>query len=273
MVNRIWMHHFGGPLFSNPNDLGYAGGRPTHPALLDWLATEFVASGWSVKSVHRLIVLSRAYRQGSQDSPEARAVDPDNQLYWRQNVRRLDAETMRDAMLAVSGLLRDRSGGRPVWPPLPEEILRAQPGVLEALEGKDSGRRQGWFTDKEEECDVRSIYLVQKRSVPIPFLQVFDLPDSAVSCARRDVTTVAPQALNLLNSAFSLRAATAMVETCGGDAAAEAFIQRVIARAFGRRATEHEVDAAKGFLLRLGEKGRLEFCRAMLNANEFVYID
>jgi hypothetical protein len=273
LVNRLWMHHFGTPLFSNPNDLGYAGGRPTHPALLDWLATEFVASGWSVKAMHRLMVLSHAYRQSSGDSAEGRRRDPENRLYWRQNVRRLDAETMRDAMLSASGLLRERRGGRPLWPPLPEEILRAQPGVLEALEGKDAGRRQGWFTDKEEECDVRSIYLVQKRSVPIPFLQVFDLPDNTVSCARRDVTTVAPQALNLLNSDFSLRAAGALARSCGADAADTAFVRRVIARSFGRSARPEELEAAGAFLRRAGPTGRLEFCRAMLNTNEFVYID
>jgi hypothetical protein len=273
MVNRIWMHHFGRPLFSNPNDLGYAGGRPPHPALLDWLATEFVASGWSVKSMHRLIVRSRAYRQTSEDSQASKTIDPDNRLYWRQNIRRLDAETMRDAMLAASGLLRERNGGRPLWPPLPEEILRAQPGVLEALTGKDEGRRQGWFTDKEEECDVRSIYLIQKRSVPIPFLQVFDLPDNTVSCARRDVTTVAPQALNLLNSDFTLRVAGAMVKTCGADSDDTLFVRRAVARALGRQAHSQELDAARTFLQRLGRNGRVEFCRALLNANEFVYID
>jgi mono/diheme cytochrome c family protein len=273
MVNRIWMHHFGSALFSNPNDLGYAGGRPTHPELLDWLATEFVAGKWSIKNLHRLIVTSRAYRQGSADSAAGRTRDPDNRLYWRQNVRRLDAETLRDAMLASSGLLRERAGGRPLWPPLPEEILRAQPGVLEALEGKDSGRRQGWFTDPEQECDVRTLYLVQKRSIPLPFLQAFDLPDSSVSCARRDVTTVAPQALNLLNSEFTLRCATAMAETCASGEDAGRFIRRVIERAFGRDATAAEVESARTFLLKTGTTGRLEFCRAMLNANEFVYID
>lgn len=273
MVNRVWMHHFGRALFSNPNDLGYAGGRPTHPDLLDWLATEFVSRNWSVKALHRLIVSSRAYRQGSADSGRGRQQDPDNRLYWRQNVRRLDAETMRDSMLAASGLLRERNGGRPLWPPLPEEILRAQPGVLEALEGKDAGRRQGWFTDKEDECDVRSIYLVQKRSVPIPFLQVFDLPDNTVSCARRDVTTVAPQALNLLNSGFTLRCAAAMADACGPGANVDCFIRRAVARAFGREATAEEIKSARAFLLKNGSSARLEFCRALLNANEFVYID
>jgi hypothetical protein len=180
---------------------------------------------------------------------------------------------MRDAMLAVSGLLRQRVGGRPVWPPLPEELLRAQPGVLEALEGKDSGRRQGWFTDKEEDCDVRSIYLVQKRTVPIPFLQVFDVPDTAVSCARRDVTTVAPQALNLLNSDFTLRAARATEKAWAGVGEDGEFVRRAIRRAFGRAATGAEVASGATFVRAAGSQGRVEYCRALLNANEFVYID
>lgn len=273
MVNRLWMHHFGRPLFSNPNDLGFGGGKPSHPELLDWLAVEFRESGWSVKAMHRLMVTSRAYRQVSAERVDAARKDPDNALMWRQNVRRLDAETMRDAMLATSGLLRQRAGGRPVWPPLPEEVLRAQPGVLEALEGKDSGRRQGWFTDKEEDCDVRSIYLVQKRTVPIPFLQVFDVPDSAVSCARRDVTTVAPQALNLLNSDFTLRAARAMEKVWSVVADDGEFVRRAIRRAFGRSATGAEVSSGATFVRALGGHGRVEFCRALLNANEFVFID
>jgi hypothetical protein len=273
LVNRVWMHHFGKPLFSNPNDLGYAGGRPTHPALLDWLASEFVESGWSVKALHRLIVLSEAYRQSSDDTEDGRRLDPENRLYWRQNVRRLDAETLRDAMLAASGLLREKSGGRPLWPPLPEEVLRAQPGVLEALQGKDGERRQGWYADREEECDVRSVYLVQKRSVPIPFLQAFDLPDNTVSCARRDVTTVAPQALHLLNSDFTLRVARALAAKCGTGADESAFVRRVIARTFGRNAEPHEIETAAAFLRETDVNGRIEFCRAMLNANEFVYID
>jgi hypothetical protein len=159
-----------------------------------------------------------------------------------------------------------------MWPPLPEEVLRAQPGVLEALEGKDGGRRQGWFTDGEEECDVRSIYLVQKRTVPIPFLQVFDLPDTAVSCARRDVTTVAPQALNLLNSDFTWRMARGLAGVCGDGDDGE-FVRRSVRRAFGRSATLAEVSAGMEFIRAVGEKGRVEFCRALLNANEFVYID
>jgi len=299
LVNRLWQHHFGAPLCANPNDLGYAGPKPTHPELLDWLATEFVARGWSVKAMHRLMVTSQAYQQGSSQylvisnksptatkSPlstqslitnysSAQRLDPANHLLWRQNPRRLDAETMRDTMLAVSGRLRPHMGGKPLWPPLPEEILKAQPGVLEGLEGKDSGRRQGWYADKEEDCDVRSLYLVQKRCLPLPFLQVFDLPDTALSCARRDVTTVAPQALNLLNSDFSLRAAKALaarVATEAGEDAARQ-LERAVRLTLGRAPTAAEHQHAAAFLAKHGKAALPEFCRALLNVNEFVYVD
>ncbi|MEQ2008634.1 MAG: DUF1553 domain-containing protein [Limisphaerales bacterium] len=299
LVNRLWQHHFGTGLFANPNDLGYAGPKPTHPELLDWLATEFVARGWSVKAMHRLMVTSAAYRQASgqylvisNQSPtatksalstqslitnhsSAQRLDPGDHLLWRQSPRRLDAETMRDTLLAVSGKLRPRAGGKPLWPPLPEEILRAQPGVLEGLEGKDSGRRQGWYADKEEDCDVRSLYLIQKRCVPLPFLQVFDLPDTASSCARRDVTTVAPQALNLLNSDFSLRAAKALAarvaKEAGDDSAKQ--IERAVWLTLSRAPSATERQQATAFLAKHGKAALPEFCRALLNVNEFVYVD
>ena len=279
MVNRLWQHHFGSPLCANPNDLGLAGSRPTHPDLLDWLATEFVARGWSVKAMHRLMVTSLAYRQRSQiPNSEFRipnSKDPSNTLLWRQNPRRLDAEAMRDAMLAVSGALKPRDGGRALWPPLPEEILKAQPGVLEGLEGKDSGRRQGWYADKEEDCDVRSIYLVQKRCVPLPFLQVFDLPENSASCARRDVTTVAPQALNLLNSEFTLRMAKAFAERTRREAGDDVQKQteRATWLALGRAPSDEERHQAATFLGKHGANGLTELCRALLNVNEFVYVD
>jgi len=144
-------------------------------------------------------VLSEAYQQTShaESTPEA---DPGNTLLWRQNIQRLDAETLRDSLLLVSGLLLPTQGGRPLWPDVPEELTHAQPAILEAIKDGDGGRMQGWYTDPPEQTDVCSLYLIRKRCLPIPFLQSFDLPDSTVSCARRDTTVVAPQALMLLNS-------------------------------------------------------------------------
>ena len=227
IVNRAWQQHFGVGLVATPNDFGLTGAEPTHPELLDALAVAFVNDGWSIKRLHRAIVTSAAYRRSSRhgpanasdssdttDSPNATGprLDPDNRWLWRQNARRLDAETLRDSLLAVSGLLRYQQGGKPIWPKVPDELLHAQPAILEAIEGKDDGRLQGWFTDPDEATDVRSLYLVRKRCLPIPLLQAFDLPDTTVSCARRDTTVVAPQALILLNNPSSLRYAESLAD-------------------------------------------------------------
>ncbi|MFT5527273.1 MAG: hypothetical protein ACI9HK_005255, partial [Pirellulaceae bacterium] len=214
IANRIWQQHFGTGIVATPNDFGYSGSPPTHPQLLDWLASSLVKNDWSIKRLHRLVVMSATYRQRSAEGLLTEASggrttnpqsDPDNSLLWRQNVRRLDAESLRDSLLSVSGSLRPFPGGKPLWPAVPDELLRAQPAILEALEGKDGGRQQGWYTDKVEQTDVRSLYLVRKRCLPIPMLQSFDLPETIVSCARRNTTVVAPQALMLLNSPAAIR--------------------------------------------------------------------
>jgi mono/diheme cytochrome c family protein len=221
IVNRVWQQHFGVGLVATPNDFGLTGAEPTHPELLDALAVAFVNDGWSIKRLHRAIVTSAAYRRSSHPGPPDATdpsdatgprLDPDNRWLWRQNPRRLDAETLRDSLLAVSGLLRYHQGGKPIWPKVPDELLHAQPAILEAIEGKDDGRLQGWFTDPDEATDVRSLYLVRKRCLPIPLLQAFDLPDTTVSCARRDTTVVAPQALILLNNPNSLRYAESLAD-------------------------------------------------------------
>ena len=161
--------------------------------------------------------MSATYRQSSREIPAQRAVDPENQSLGRQHVRRLDAETLRDALLAVSGLMQPYDAGKPLWPPVPEELLHAQPAILEAEKGGDGGRMQGWYADPVEQTDVRSVFLVRKRCLPIPFLQAFDLPDTTVSCARRDTTVVAPQALMLLNSPEGVRCASIGNESQWGD--------------------------------------------------------
>jgi hypothetical protein len=269
LVNRIWQRHFGRGLVATPNDFGFGGARPTHPALLDWLASEFLRSGGSIKSVHRAIALSAAYRQASAEREEGRKTDPDNRLLWRQHARRRDAEGTRDSILAVSGLLRERAGGPPLWPPVPQDLLDGQPGILETKSDKAAkDRLQGWFTDKEEDCDVRSLFLIQKRALALPFLQPFDLPDPTTSCGRRDVTTVAPQAMQLLNSRFAERASLAFaarVEREGGDR-----IARAVRLALGRDPVPAESERLEAFAQR---RSLAELCRALLNLNEFVVVD
>jgi mono/diheme cytochrome c family protein len=297
IVNRVWQQHFGTGLVATPNDFGMTGARPTHPELLDYLAARFVRDGWSIKRLHRAIVMTRAYRRESAHEAVAAKIDPDNRLLWRQNVRRLDAETLRDSLLAVSGLLKKNDGGKPIWPEVPRELLHAQPAILEAIEGKDDGRRQGWYTDPVEATDVRSLYLVRKRCLPIPFLQAFDLPDTTVSCARRDTTVVAPQALMLLNSLTAVRYAEAFADrvwqACklpAGESQETDESPRIVAAVFqlalARDPEPEERTLAQDLLLRHGDKHRvnaskseaerlalIDLCRAMFNLNEFIYID
>ena len=293
MVNRVWQQHFGTGLVATPNDLGYSGARPTHPELLDGMAVEFIQQGWSIKELHRLIITSATYRQSSLDRAECHTADPENRLLWRQNVQRLDAETLRDSLLAVSGLLKPFDTGKPIWPPVPDELKFAQPAILEAIEGKDEGRLQGWYADPVEQTDVRSIFLVRKRCLPIPFLQAFDLPETIVSCARRDTTVVAPQALMLLNSPEGIRYAEALAKRVAGSDTLPGFnepatthflIESLFRTALNRPPTPDESQLSVEFLKRhalkhdaSGDRAGLlaltDLCRAILNLNEFAYID
>ncbi|MFO0905007.1 MAG: PSD1 and planctomycete cytochrome C domain-containing protein [Pirellulales bacterium] len=290
IVNRIWQQHFGVGIVATPNDFGYSGARPTHPELLDWLAVEFMQRGWSIKELHRLIVRSAAYRQSSTvgDVPSRSAPSG-----IRQHVRRLDAETLRDALLAASGLLKPYDAGKPLWPPVPDELLKAQPAILEAEKGGDGGRMQGWYADPIEQTDVRSVFLVRKRCLPIPFLQAFDLPDTTVSCARRDTTVVAPQALMLLNSPEGVRCAQALAarvrETTDKldfeePAKAEPLVATLFQIALSRAPSAQESSLSIEFLKRHAQQHReagdrasmralTDLCRAIFNLNEFAYID
>jgi mono/diheme cytochrome c family protein len=293
IVNRIWQQHFGTGLVATPNDFGYSGVLPTHPELLDWLAVEFMQRGWSIKELHRLIVRSATYRQSSRETPAQRTIDPENQLLGRQYVRRIDAETLRDALLAVSGLSKPYDAGKPLWPPVPDELLKAQPAILEAEKGGDGGRMQGWYADPIEQTDVRSVFLVRKRCLPIPFLQAFDLPDTTVSCARRDTTVVAPQALMLLNSPEGVRYAQALAARVSAaadnldfdDAAmTKQLVETLFRVALNRTPTSQELPLSIEFLKRHARQHReaadragllalTDLCRAILNLNEFAYID
>jgi mono/diheme cytochrome c family protein len=293
IVNRIWQQHFGTGLVATANDFGYSGARPTHPELLDWLAIQFMERGWSIKELHRLIVTSATYRQTSRETPDQRISDPENHLLSRQTVRRLDAESVRDALLSVSGLLKPYEAGKPLWPPVPDELLKAQPAILEAENGGDGGRMQGWYADPVEQTDARSLFLVRKRCLPIPFLQAFDLPDSTTSCARRETTVVAPQALMMLNSPEGVRYAQALAARVSGTtelldfnepAKSERLVETLFQVALNRTPTAQEIPLSIAFLKRHLQHHRdardrahllalTDLCRAVLNLNEFSYID
>lgn len=261
MVNRIWQHHFGRGLVSSPNDFGRHGDRPTHPALLDWLAVEFAARGWSVKEMHRLLMLSGVYRSSSLAAREHLDADPENRYLARMSRRRLDADAIRDSILAVSGRLNLRMGGVGVIPSLTAaEILAARTPRM-------------WPANPDPaERDRRSVYLQAKRSMALPMLQVFDAPDTARSCARRETSTVAPQALAMMNSGFVLEQSKAFAgrirKLAGEDPGEQVDVGWRLA--LGRGPADDERRTAVGYLER---NSLAEFCLMLFNMNEFVYVD
>lgn len=273
LVNRVWQGHFGKGLVSTANDFGLSGAKPTHPELLNWLARDLESNGWSLKKLHRLMVNSSTYRQSSAPQRNRQGLrqmtkDQENELLWHQNLRRLTAEELRDSLLAVSGRLLPRAGGPPAWPDLPEEVLQSNPAFLD----DNAEKTKGWYPSPKEKQTVRSIYLVKKRGLKIPFMEIFDQPDNAVSCPRRNVSVVAPQALSLLNSTDSISAATAFAnrvqEMAGNDPTAQ--VRTAFLTALQRLPDRQERRACERLL---HERSLAEVCRALLNVNEFIYVD
>ena len=261
MVNRLWQSHFGRGIAAMPNDFGYSGAPPTHPELLDWLAGRFRKEGWSIKKMHRLILRSAAYRQGVASGPEAAA------WFAGQAPRRAGAEAVRDSMLRVAGQLQECEGGPPRWPPLPQEVIATSPGAL--IDNPE--RTRGWYPSPPEALMVRSLYLIQKRSLRVPLLEAFDLPESNQSCGNRAVSTVAPQALTLLNGSFTGSMAEAFAGRLRGMAgAADEQIRLAFALALQRQPEAAELDSCRAFL---AAHSLPEFCRVLFNLNEFIYID
>jgi Protein of unknown function (DUF1553)/Protein of unknown function (DUF1549) len=262
IVNRLWRHHFGKGLVGTPSDFGTMGDLPSHPELLDWLATELVAGGWSLKSIHRLILTSATFRQSSRAQGQAMVVDPENTFLSRQNRWRLDGEAIRDSLLAVSGRLNQAIGGPSVFPELPPELKRL------------SSKGAVWpVSANVEDRERRSLYIFVRRNLRFPFFEVFDRPDTNASCPQRPVTTIAPQALSLLNSQLAHDAAQRLgarvAREAGPDRAKEiAYISLVV---FGRSPDVAERRMMDEFLDRGGSLEHL--CLALLNTNAFIYID
>ncbi len=262
MVNRLWQGHFSRGLVGTSSDFGTMGDEPSHPALLDWLATELVARGWSLKAMHRLIVSSATYRQSSRPSANP-ADDPDNLLLARQNRRRLDGEAIRDAMLSAAGRLNPALGGPAVFPPLPPELTKL------------SSKGAIWpVSARVEDQNRRSLYIFVRRNLRFPFFEAFDRPDTNASCPKRPVTTIAPQALSLLNSPLSSEAAHALATRVGREASpnSDARIERAYLITLGRQPDAAERALARDFLSN-GDSSFADFCLALLNLNEFVYVD
>jgi hypothetical protein len=260
IVNRIWSHHFGRGIVPTLDNFGKMGEKPSHPELLDWLAVEFMSRGWSIKQMHRLIMTSDAYQMASQYAdPGNSEKDSENTYLWRFRLQRLDAEIVRDAILAVSGALDRAAGGPPVFPPIAPEILASMAG---GIWKKESDGPSVWR---------RSVYVYRKRGLVFPMFEVFDLPDQNTSCGRRNSSTVPTQALALLNDEFVLRQAKLFAgrirETAAGDTARQ--VELAYRIALSRPPAADEARLAADFLRR---NSLADFTHVLLNLNEFLYV-
>jgi len=259
IVNRVWQWHFGEGLVRTPSDFGVMGAAPTHPELLDWLAVWFMDNGWSLKKLHTLILTSNTYRMAKTSNAKYAAEDPENRLLWRVPYRRLEAEALLDSMLAASGKLNRQMYGPQVYPEIQKE----------ALEGS-SDPDKIWEPFDEAKASRRAIYLVVKRSLMVPLMEVLDLCDTTRSAAQRQTTSVAPQALQLFNGAFVNRQARALAERlrreAGADLAAQVDLAFRLTLARAPNAAEQASLAAF-----LKEQTLEELCRVIFNLNEFAY--
>jgi hypothetical protein len=263
MVNRIWQGHFGTGLVRTPSDFGVRAGKPGNLELLDWLAVEFASRKWSIKSMHRLIMTSAAYRRSADPSVSAHEKDPANELFSHMNRRRLQSEEIRDAVLQASGSLNLKMGGGPVVPPLQAEELFGLIGKPES----------NWVvTPDPAEHTRRSIYILQRRTFQQPMFEAFDSPDGVQSCPRRNESTTAPQSLALLNGNFMMTEARKLAAKVQDP-------DQAWRRVLGREPTADERVRAEAFIVkqtaRLGSKeaAYAELDRALLNTNEFLYVD
>lgn len=270
IVNRVWMYHFGEALVRTPGDFGKRGEKPTHPELLDWLAGWFVDQGWSLKALHRLIVTSSSYRMSRRWNEEYGERDPEARLLWRFPVRRLEAEAVRDTLLAVSGQLNAGMGSPGVRPEIPKAALEGHPDFNTV-----------WRADPPEVANRRTVYVHAKRSLLVPLVESLDLCDTTRSAARRPVTTIAPQALMLFNGGFVTDQARHLADRLAREAGNDLDDQLTLAYRLllCREPTARERETLRAYLTRQQKAGlsrdeaRRQVCRVLLNLNEVVYPD
>jgi len=297
IVNRVWQHHFGRGLVRSSNNFGLQGDRPTHPELLDWLAATFVekrsdggreprrdgpntparqhsntpySCGWSLKKLHRLIMLSSTYRMSSRSNPKALKADPANDLFWRFDMRRLTAEEIRDTLLAVSGVLNLKMYGPGVYPEIPKEVMAGQsmPGY-------------GWGKSPPEEQNRRSVYIHVKRSLLVPILESFDLAETDRTAPVRFATTQPTQALGMLNSDFLHQQAALFAARLQREAGEDVQkqVRLALSLATSRPPTKEEIERGVRLIEALKKDGaspdtaRKYFCLMVFNLNEFLYLD
>jgi len=282
VVNRIWQHHFGAGIVATPSNFGRSGAAPTHPELLDYLAQEMIDGGGSWKTLHRRIVTSATYRRSATASAEAvaraRTVDPENRLMWRSRRHRLEAEALRDSILAVAGTLNEQVGGPGIKPRIRPELL-------------DASQRNKWPVVKQEgpEHRRRSVYIYVKRQLPFPMLELFDQPNTSQTCERRDENVIPTQALVLMNDEFVADQAAKFADRTRNAAASDVpeQVRQAIRIALGREASTEEVAETVEYLagrtaFYRGERrsaadaeraALIDFCHVLFNSNEFAYVD
>ncbi len=278
-ANRLWQHHFGCGLVETPGDFGNRGDSPSNSALLDWLASELIRSGWKLSRIQKLILTSATYRQDISSDPDRSAIDPADRLWWRRNPERIEAEVLRDSILAVSGRLNNRLYGPAVKPHINSEAIT----ITNPAKNYDE-----WPANVVDGPDTwrRSVYIFIKRANLFPFLQSFDAPNAIGSCTRRNPTTVAPQALTLLNEAFVRDQARAFAARLAPIGSTEERIQSAFLLAFGRKPTAHECETAVAFITAQADEYRssnavpqpdaaalADFCQSLFASNEFSFID
>ncbi len=271
MANRLIQHHFGRGIVRSPNNFGLQGDKPTHPEMLDWLASELVANEWRWKPIHRQILLSNAYRMSSRGNPDALEKDPTNNLFWRFDPRRLTAEEIRDSVLAVTGTLNLKMYGPGVYPEVPAEVMAGQsvPGA-------------GWGKSSPEDAARRSIYVHVKRSLLLPILEGFDVAETDRSSPSRFSTTQPTQSLGMLNGTFLNKQAAILAERLEAEAGDDlsAQVRLALTLVAGRDPTEAEITRGVLMIQTMQDRGglspeaaRRSFCLVALNLNEFVYLD
>ncbi|MEM6978824.1 MAG: PSD1 and planctomycete cytochrome C domain-containing protein [Planctomycetota bacterium] len=272
MVNRIWQHHFGRGIVRSPNNFGGLGIPPTHPKLLDFLAQQFIRSGWSMKALHRQILLSDAYQMASSFNPDAASVDPGNDLFWRFDPRRLSAEEVRDTILMTSNRLNRTPYGESFYPKVSAEVLAGQ-----------SRPGKGWGQSDDADRNRRSVYIHIKRSLLPPMLSAFDFPEPDTTCEERFATLQPAQAMSLLNSEFIHRAAadlaSAVEMELDDSVSHDAFVAQLIKQTLARQADLTEIKSLAAFIEELqfdygvsAPRARMLAALAVLNWNEFVFV-
>ena len=270
MINRIFQYHFGRGIVRSANDFGRAGTEPTHPELLDWLAAYFIDNGWSMKKMHKYMMMSSTYKMSSKSNAAGEAKDPGNNLFWRFNMRRLTSEEIRDSVINLTGKLNLKMGGKSFYSNIPAEALQSS-----------STKGGKWGRSSEDERNRRSIYILVRRSLLDPMLNVHDMADTDQSTAERFVTTVPAQSLAMLNSAFVNEKAVLFANRLASESSkVDEQVRRGFELTLSRQPTAFEIKTGVELISNMKANEKLSpqdalnrFCLVLMNLNEFIYLD